>query len=253
MRRSSVRATSLAIAATCGALFGSATLAGCSAENTPAHRMHSSGAAATIQVPAGDPETRAVGEAYRFGLARAEIDSRVEEVTDPQRRARGPLEWLADGGADLVVGCTGEILAQEDPATAQRLRDEFAGDADDEEAAGAAGDAAQRTYDAVMGVLRGDYDLPDPSPAQWCPRQDEEDAPGRQAATEAADELPANVVAVYRKNTVSRWGKRDLNAVTRLLSPHDIEEMGEKIAAGGDPEQIVRDWIAETNPGLLHV
>ncbi|AIG64341.1 hypothetical protein CATYP_06735 [Corynebacterium atypicum] len=216
-------------------------------EATPTYRLGDDDGTAKIQIAEGDTQAAVLAEAYRFALERGGIGATVEVVgKDDPRSSAGELSWLADGGAGVIVGCTGQLMAQADADGAARLQAALKA----EEAAGSSGgaagsgDAPQQTYDALMGVLPGDFDLPDPSPAEGCSTISQ---PG-----EADDErLPQNVVPVYRKINVSRWGKKSLNDVTRLLTTHELAEMIERVEAGDAPQDVVTEWIGESNSDLL--
>lgn len=245
---------------TTAVLAGLATmagLAGCTNEATPTYRVGDDDGEVVIQVSAGDPENRLLAEIYRWALAKGDVHGVVETVApDSERGQAGQLEWLADGGADLVIGCTGQLLADVRPEAAETLDEEFtAAEASDNPTAG---DAGQRTYDALLGALPGDYDVPDPSPAEGCSQgavpdaKVDKDASGRGATSESAGEaLPQNIVPVYRKTAVNRWGKKGLNDLTRLLTTHDLQEMAERVEDGEEPDQIIYEWLGESNPDML--
>lgn len=245
---------------TTAVLAGLATmagLAGCTNEATPTYLVGDDDGEVVIQVSAADPENRVLAEIYRRALASGDVHGVVETVDpDSERGKAGQLEWLADGGADLVIGCTGQLLADAQPEAAETLDEEFNAEEDSDNPT--AGDAGQRTYDALLGALPGDYDVPDPSPAEGCSQgavpdaKVDKDASGKGATSESAGEaLPQNIVPVYRKTSVNRWGKKGLNDLTRLLTTHDLQEMTEQVEDGGDPDHVVGEWLGESNSDLL--
>lgn len=156
--------------------------------------------------------------------------------------ARGHrLDWLTDGDTDVVVGCTGELLAYLNPDSARGFVEE-ADTGADEAAAGPLGqgsgkDAEERSYrvyEELMGSLSFGQSLPDPSPAQGCI-----------GSPDYSDALPQNVVPVFSSGAIDRYALKALNGMTRLVTTQDLEEIVEEAEERGGGADAATDAATE--------
>lgn len=207
-----------------GAALLSLSLAACSAaepenpeaqENTPG--------AITIAAASDSTEQQALAHLYRLAMAEENVAATVDTHDLP---GADRLEWLRDPGVDMVVGCTGELLAQASPRQATELAEKLAG----AEANPNSQEGLQLTYEAVMGTLGYEYGVPDPSPAQGCAQETVEGA------------LPQNILPVFRKLSVGREGLKEMNRLTRLITTHDVETLVEEAEESGDVAATAEEW-----------
>lgn len=173
-----------------------------------------------IGVDASSTEQIVLGEIYsqifdQMGYASTVVDLPAIEAD--------PVEQLRTAGVDLVIACTGELLRSQDRAAAEALI-----------ASGEEGEALSvATYDAVVATFPGEVRTVDPSPAMGC------------ASGASADELPQNIIPVFKDTTFDRQTAFRLNFITRVMATDRIEEMVDAVEDGSSVEDALAEWMME--------
>lgn len=157
-----------------------------------------------VSVPRGSTEALVLGKLYQQSL-RASGRTTLVQVVDEDPISR--FQSLDDGHSDLTIGCSGELLEYFNPARAAELEQEFivAGDVDPN-----SGEWREKVYDALVGSLPGHLAVTDPSNAVAC---------------EDSNQLPQNIVPVYRKPSLNREERTVLNQVGGTISTDDVRTL----------------------------
>ncbi|MCL0120929.1 hypothetical protein [Corynebacterium pygosceleis] len=192
-----------------GTVIGVPLLSGCAPE--PAGEPgESEFRPVQISVNSSSIEQRILGEMYQRTLRSHDRDAYLTLETTSNDNQR--IERLNERRADLVVGCTGELLHQLNPVAAEELSAQYtaavaSGDVDRN-----SGEWREKVYSALVGSLPGNMMATDPSNALGC---EDYDGP----------ELPQNIVPVYRKPMLDRRDRLILNSVGGTISTADIREL----------------------------
>ncbi|WKD59499.1 hypothetical protein [Corynebacterium caspium] len=141
--------------------------------------------------------------------------------------------WFLDTEIDVVVSCTGYLLNQGSPAQARDLAAENTSGSTTQ-------DPIRAVYEAAIGTLPAAFDITDPSPTQGCYEQQA----GAAKKSVESPELPENIVAVFRKTAIDRYGRKHLNDVSRLITAADLEELTKDFKAGEDIKKLAVSWHA---------
>lgn len=138
------------------------------------------------------------------------------------------LDYLRSRSADIVVGCTGELLEELDPVTARELMEKYNTIKDDV----TQDEQVQlETYNALAATLPADVSLLDPSPAQAC--------------SDFSDSgLPQNVVPILFNEAIWRTPRYYLNEDLRTLSTKDLSIMLQRTREGIRIADTVAAYIA---------
>lgn len=204
--------------------------------------------AAPLVIAAADtPEQTVMAYLYAENLHKHGYPAQVR----PQKlTADAEFQWLRDDSIDVVVSCTGRLLAEGSPAQATQLQAEAAQDTELPSARlprragqGEAGAASVEpnptekgivvtTYEEALSTLPPAFDVTDPSPTEAC------------YTGGAPESLPQNVVAVFRKARIDRYQRKHLNDVSRLIISGDLKELAAEYSAGGDIHEMASQWHA---------
>ncbi|MEJ5927442.1 hypothetical protein WG915_02290 [Corynebacterium sp. H128] len=163
----------------------------------------------TVSINGDRYQQKALGEVVTGAFVRSGKEAYLESETASDRKPR--LERLQSGDADLVLGCTGELLFYLDPALAQELsaqyqRDKEKGlDPND-------GTWRDKVYQAMVGSLPNTMMATDPSNATGCNGYD-------------GPELPQNVVPVFRETALQRRDRLTLNQISGGITTKDLDEL----------------------------
>lgn len=163
-----------------------------------------------ISVNSSSIEQRILGEMYQRTLRAHDRDAYLTLETASNDNQR--IERLNERRADLVVGCTGELLHQLDPVAAEELSREYTAALENGEVDKNSGEWREKVYAALVGSLPGNMMATDPSNALGCTDYD-------------GPELPQNIVPVYRKPMLNRRDRLILNSVGGTISTADIREL----------------------------
>ncbi|MEZ2122273.1 MULTISPECIES: hypothetical protein [unclassified Corynebacterium] len=163
-----------------------------------------------ISVNSSSIEQRILGEMYQRTLRSHQRDAYLTLETASNDNQR--IERLNERRADLVVGCTGELLHQLNPVAAAELSREYTAAVESGEVDRNSGEWREKVYAAMVGSLPGNMMATDPSNALGCENYD-------------GPELPQNIVPVYRKPMLDRRDRLILNSVGGTISTADIREL----------------------------
>ncbi|MBI9000147.1 hypothetical protein M0E87_07480 [Corynebacterium sp. CCM 9185] len=163
-----------------------------------------------ISVNSSSIEQRILGEMYQRTLRSHDRDAYLTLETASNDNQR--IERLNERRADLVVGCTGELLHQLNPVAAEELSREYTTALESGEVDKNSGKWREKVYSAMVGSLPGNMMATDPSNALGCADYD-------------GPELPQNIVPVYRKPMLNRRDRLILNSVGGTISTADIREL----------------------------
>lgn len=183
--------------------------------------------AVIVAADGGVAEQAVLAEAYAgaLGLAGRETEVRLDVPL------AGRVDAVRSGAATLSFGCTGELLALQDPARARELADAYAADDDPGKATSAAWrDEVTR---AMNASLPADVMATDPADAQACTWLGED------------PELPQYLVPFYAKPALTRATRvAALNRIAGTITTDDIRGMSAEAGRpGADPAGIAGHWL----------
>ncbi|MDN6393557.1 MAG: hypothetical protein ACTILH_05600 [Corynebacterium casei] len=195
-------------------VLSTAVLSACSfAEVTPeANGLQSE--PVRIVVEPDDAEQMVLAEIYRGTL---EIEGRDVEIAH-------------SGEGNFRIGCTGQILWENDPARAQDLEAAFEAEEDFD---GRNNNVV--THDEMMGAMPTDWMTNDPSAATWCDDFDEVD-------------IPMDIVPIYKKTLLNRVDRHEVNSVTKYITNTDLHELVDA-SRTAPVEDVVEQWILTSVAG----
>lgn len=194
--------------ATMSLVVCASVVSGCAPEPHAARR-EAEVDAITISVNFDKYRQKALGEVVMGAFTRSGREAYVESESNPADRPR--ISRLQNGRADLVLGCTGELLNYLDPQLARELSKNYVAakekglDPND-------GTWRDSVYEAMVGSLPSDLMATDPSNAQGCPGAE-------------GPELPQNIVPVFREAALTRNDRIVLNKVTGGMSTDDLVKL----------------------------
>ncbi len=177
-----------------------------------------------ISVADSDVDLAVLGEIYAQVLNSGGYDVRLE-VHSAQDSASSADRLLA-GEADFIVGCTGELLADVNPAGAKEIKDEWP----ELEEEGVGGFVV---YDELIASLPSRLSATDPSSATSCDAAEEEHG------------LTQQVVPIFTSTLFDREQREALTSITRLITTADLEEMEEAVEETGSVVRAVDEWVSE--------
>lgn len=202
------------------ALVGLLSITACAAEPGPLLR-ESQANGITVSVNGDRYQQLVIGEVITGAFVRSHRQAFLE--TESNAKIKPRISRVEEGRADLVVGCTGELLYYLDPTLAHELSHKYV--ADKEKGLDPNdGEWRDKVYQAMVGSLPNQLMATDPSNAQGCTNYD-------------GPELPQNVVPVFRETALSRDDRVILNKVTGGLTTSDLE----KLFAGPQDDRSTRD------------
>lgn len=192
-----------------------AVLAGCAPEPRALHR-ESDVQPITVSINADRQQQIALGEVVTGAFLRSGREAYLDLERNSTEKPR--IDRVTTGRADLVLGCTGELLYYLDPIRAKELSEEYLKD----KAQGLDpndGTWRDTVYQEMVGSLPPNLMATDPSNAQSC-------------ANYEGPELPQNVVPVFREEALQRSDRVILNKVSGGITTDDLKTLFE-----GDPSQ----------------
>lgn len=178
-----------------------------------------------IGIDTSEPEQVVLGEIYYEIITAMGHPAGVVPFTDVY--SRNAAELLQEEDVDMVVACSGVLLQALDAHGAKELDNDIAHDRLD------GADPSEATFALLAGALPGNIQSVDPSPAQGC------------ASHVELEHLPNSVIPLFYKSKFARKEVRRINAMTRVLSTAQLEEMSEEVAQGKEPRVVTADWLRE--------
>ncbi len=210
----------------CATLLAVSSLTACSQNELARDESPLSAQPVTISVNSTSMGQMVLGEMYQqvLTLQGRQTSLSLESEVDALDR----LSRLNEHEADLIVGCTGHLLAQLHPAKAEELSEEFRAAGGDPNSA----ELSQETYDEFVGSLPGDLAVTDPSSAQGC------------SGAPDTPELPQNIVPIFHKELFDREELKAITDAGRLLTTMDLHEMAEEAEHRGSVADVVSEWVS---------
>lgn len=179
-----------------------------------------------IAIDPDSAENWVLGKLYETVI---ESYTRVAVLQLDDNFQQDPLEGLNDGSADLIITCTGALLEYVDPVQARQLEAEYLEAVEAGETDINSGEWRDRTYAALLGSLPQPLAASDPSNATGCAGE---------------NELPQNIVPIYRKPTFMREDRQILNWVSGAVTTAELEELVRIVRAEGTTSQAVQEYVA---------
>lgn len=207
-------------------LAAALAVTGCTAAEPGAASRAEDARPTVISVEDSDVDLAVLGEIYARVLTSDGYDVQLEihSAQDPVSSA----DRLLAGEADFIVGCTGALLADFNPATAE----EIIGEWPELEEEGVGGFVV---YDELVGSLPSRLSATDPSSATSC-----DDAAEEQGLTQ-------QVVPIFGATLFDREQRESLTNITRLITTVDLEDMEETVEETGSVVEAVDEWVLDNN------
>lgn len=201
----------------CGALITLGLVAGC-AEEPSSTEEREQDRPIVVSVDSANREQRILGELYQRALLSS---GRVAyPYLEQFTVARNPISIMSLGDADVIVGCTGQLLNVLDPVAAKELSRRYVADVEAGRVDKNSGQWREEVYVAMVKALPAQISATDPSNAVACSDYD-------------GPELPQNVVPLYRKPVADRQARLVLNSVSGTITTEDLKQLAEDSAVGG--------------------
>lgn len=215
-------------------LSASVALGGCAAAE-PEPMLHNL-LDSTVQVVVDprDIEQVVFGEIYRGTLEKTGRDAVLLLDTPGETDVRAG--FLTDGGAELTVGCTGQLLRYFNAPIARELADSSGNGGADNDVSPVGEDLLATTHIALIESLPPSIGTLDPSPATGCDNE------------ESAD-LPENFVPLFQKERFTREEKEALVGVTKFITNQELDELVAKSEESGSVSQTVSSWLGKNANG----
>lgn len=206
--------------------------------------MVSCGGTGTDRFEPGVPEIRDTQETIHIAVDPESAEQWVlsklyETVFDNRQRFAvlrldpdfldAPFGGLDEGTVDLVVGCTGAFLETVNPVLAEELTKEYVAAREQGGSDLNSGEWRDRTYAALLSSLPEHLAAGDPSNAESCGN---------------ANDLPQNVVPVFRKPAFVRSDREILNWVSGAITTGELEELVDLAREEGRSAEVVEAFIA---------
>ncbi|HZK32198.1 MAG TPA: hypothetical protein VFC72_04740 [Corynebacterium sp.] len=209
------------------ALLSALTLSGCMAFEPGAEPRPEQKPTVRISVADSDVHLEIMGELYLRVLETHERDAELRVESAEAASSSG--ERLLAGEADFIVGCTGELLADVNPAGAAEISAELA---EQEEEGG----GHFWVYDELLASLPARVIVTDPSSATSC-----EDA-GEELG------LPQQVVPIFGAELFSREEADQITGLTRMVTTEDLAEIAAAAEKkGSSVTDAVEEWVTENS------
>lgn len=239
------RFRTLGVAIVCSAALG---LSACSEVEPRADYISDPKVPITIAARVDRPDHMVMATLFQRALYETGYESTVRVVGDP---ADDPEAWFTDPTVDLFTVCTGAMLADTAPQMVEPLLDEIhGGTASGKPATGNTMDppasavetvddpgdvaAAELTLETLAGTLPEAFETTDPSPTSGC---------NYDTGYKYQEELPQNLVAIFRKIKLDRYAQDAITVIIRLITEEDLEEL---VADTRDPStlrEVVNAWF----------
>ena len=184
-----------------------------------------------ILVDVEDPKQVMMGEMLILTLAEFGRGAKLVEHSGSAYSDRVPL--MSTNSADVLVGCTGNILSMLDPNRAVELEEEkelFDAAVKAGTALPADRDFLADTHIALMNSLPPSMATVEPSSAPACDDRE-------------AVQLPQNLLFVYSKGLFNRDETKELAALTKFLSTDALDKVAKMAVQERSIHDAVRQWM----------
>lgn len=141
----------------------------------------------------------------------------------------GQVDELVEGDSDLVIGCTGDLLAETDPVTAQEIAEGVSDSVNPNDV-----QLNTDVYDSLMASLPGSVTATDQSGAQGC-------------SDSATEKLPQNIVPVFTKTVFDDAERGMLAGYTKFITTEQLTELVENAEDSGSVTEAVSEWMSESH------
>ncbi|GAB3939711.1 hypothetical protein [Corynebacterium tapiri] len=217
-----------AISLLCAGVLSGAGLCACAAQEPHGHISPESTRTVRISASEDDLTQQVLAEMYAQALSLQERDAEVVLVS---RQRSHSLESINDASTDFVVACSGDLLAQINPNSAEQVAaeaDDSSGVVDPND-----DDLIVATYEAAMASLPTHITSTDSSSAQGC--------------TESpADSLPQSIMPVFRKSLFDRNELKLVTDLTKVVTNEELDRTVEK-AQKTSAQQAVEAWFGSVS------
>lgn len=139
----------------------------------------------------------------------------------------GQVDELVEEDSDLIIGCTGDLLAQTAPVTADEIAEKASDSANPNDVS-----INTEVYDALMASLPAQVTATDPSGAQGC-------------ADSEASELPQNIVPVFTKTVFDGAERKIFDSYTKFITTELLTELVDNARESGSVSEAVAQWMSE--------
>lgn len=170
----------------------------------------------TIGIVEDSVEQTLLGELYARVISGEGKEVNVTSINATRQ------EDLNTREVDFIIGCTGELLEDYDPAAAREL----ASQPSDSPGAGVVG---VEEYETLLQSLPTDLRSTDMSTAQGCESQE--------------SDLEQNVVPIFRTGMFDREQLQEIRGATVLLTTEGLEQMLEDVEDGATAREAVGTWF----------
>lgn len=168
-----------------------------------------------IGVERGDATSELLAELYAQALHRKGRSTEYRDVRELAHSDAGqPVDFVAQGQIDLTVGCTGAVLALQDPREAAALSAKLKQQRQKRWSPAIQQEWSDTTYEAMVGTLPGEVDAADPSRASSC--------------TDSDTVLPLSIVPIYKADVLNRQQRVGLNWVSGSITNEKLQELLEQ-------------------------
>ncbi|WP_144413448.1 hypothetical protein [Corynebacterium epidermidicanis] len=166
---------------------------------------------------ANRPEEIALGTLYAEALVRRGQEAYLEVVEESEPR----IADLEDGNAELILGCTGDLLRQMDPQLAEEHAKKLQAERKRGELDPNDGSWRDTVYQSMVASLPDRLAASNPSNAIGCQQNGGAAVSVAKAGT-TGDDLPQNIVPVFRETAFNRHNRDTLNIVSGAISDDDL-------------------------------
>ncbi|MDY6049562.1 MAG: hypothetical protein SPI77_03210 [Corynebacterium sp.] len=204
-------------------------LAGCT-EEPVGHINPDEGKPIIVMVDRDQTSQVALGNLYSQALSRKGYSSALRTKVPPTFDTR--IAWITTGEADVIIGCTGELLAQLNPVTARELSAAYVADRDAGRIEKNSWDWQERVFAEMAKALPDLVTATEPSNAQACEQSGQ--LP-----------LPQNVVPIVRKTRADKAVRTTLNNVTGTIITTDVKNLTSVLVRTGVITGAATDFLLE--------
>ncbi|WJZ02301.1 hypothetical protein [Corynebacterium freiburgense] len=169
-----------------------------------------------------------LGELYQHAFKKKERNAFLIRLSSDKEVRK--VERIRNRSADLVVGCTGEILYEVNPKLAEEISAEYRKALESGKIDSNNGEWRDKVYKAMVGSLPGKLAASDPSNALGCENYE-------------GPELPQNIVPIFRNEVLNRNDKLVLNYISGTISTNDMAKLAEEVEKEKSVSAVVDRYI----------
>lgn len=188
----------------------------------------------TIAVRDDAPQLQVMAEIYAQALGKADREASVLLVDDDLLPVN-MVDGVAAQRLDFVVGCTGDFLLQANPVHARGLADRAEGN--DGQVDPNDPSFHVEVFEAFRQSLPAGTMSIDPSSAEAC------------RGSEVAEELPQQVLPVFRSSLFNRDELIALDIYTKLITTEELAQLTEEAEDADSVPAVVGEWMGQNDAG----